>query len=367
MALPTRLTRTWLHPSRIAEPGVGHAGLDVVGELEPLLVAQRGERLHDVAHHLAQAERDALELQPVGLDAREVEDVVEQPQQRLRRGAGDADELTLLGAELGLDHQVQHADDTVHRRADLMAHAGQEVALAEARRLRRLLREPQLPLAGAQLGIDPLALGDVAQHHDPAEQRAVRVPQRPAGDAHGHPFGDPGVAQELLDVGRLLAARRQRERQLVGGEGRNGVGEEDAVGRRPVLRAARRGADADDALGGAVEDQELPVPVADHQPLSHAVEHRFEERGLPAQRVLRLTQALDLGAPAQHGAQRGAGEDGDEKPRGQNHPRGSGRLRHEEGAGERGEEEGDADAGDQQQGDRQVPAEAGRLGHRVAA
>ena len=77
--------------------------------------------------------------------------------------------LALLGRQVGVQGQLGHADDAVHRRADLVAHVGQELALGPVGRLGGL---PGL----AQLLLGLLALGDVVDH---AEQ------DRPAGEVHG--------------------------------------------------------------------------------------------------------------------------------------------------------------------------------------
>ena len=59
--------------------------------------------------------------------------------------SASADDLTvlqvvpLLGVELGVERQFGHADDAVHRRADLVAHVGQEGAAGAVGRFRRLL------------------------------------------------------------------------------------------------------------------------------------------------------------------------------------------------------------------------------------
>ena len=48
--------------------------------------------------------------------------------------------LALLGVQVGVEQECGHADDAVHRRADLVAHVGEELALRGVRRL-RLQRE----------------------------------------------------------------------------------------------------------------------------------------------------------------------------------------------------------------------------------
>ena len=61
-----------------------------------------------------------------------------------------------------------HADDAVHRRADLVAHARQERALRLRRGLRRLFRGLQLAVGVAHLVAQP---ADVAAHHREPRQR----------------------------------------------------------------------------------------------------------------------------------------------------------------------------------------------------
>ena len=61
-----------------------------------------------------------------GLGLGQVQDVVEQLEQRLPRAAGQGDELGLPGAELLEPERLEHAQDAVERRADLVAGGGQE-------------------------------------------------------------------------------------------------------------------------------------------------------------------------------------------------------------------------------------------------
>ena len=85
MALPTRFVRTcW---SRTGSPTIpaGTAGSTSNSELQPLLIRLEGQRLEHVAHQIAHRERDGFELQLARLDLREVEDVVEDRQQRVGR------------------------------------------------------------------------------------------------------------------------------------------------------------------------------------------------------------------------------------------------------------------------------------------
>ena len=98
-------------------------------ELEPLVVRLlRGQR-RDGADDLVELEVGGFEVELAGLDLGEVEDVVDDRQQR-RAGVVDlADVVALLGRELRLEGEVREADDGVHRRADLVAHVREEHGL----------------------------------------------------------------------------------------------------------------------------------------------------------------------------------------------------------------------------------------------
>ena len=85
----------------------------------------RGER-GDRADDLVEPEVGGFDVELAGLDLGEVEDVVDDRQQR-RAGVVDlADVVALLGGERRLEGEVRQADDGVHRRADLVAHVREE-------------------------------------------------------------------------------------------------------------------------------------------------------------------------------------------------------------------------------------------------
>ena len=81
--------------SRVAHQGVRHVGGEPVGQLQTLLVHLRRQGLHRVAEGVPEAEGGRLQLELPGLDLGEVEDVVQEPQQRLGGGFGQAEELAL--------------------------------------------------------------------------------------------------------------------------------------------------------------------------------------------------------------------------------------------------------------------------------
>ncbi len=78
---------------------------------------------------VVQLKRDVLHLQLAGLDFREIEDIVDDVQQRIG-GQLDLRDIVLLAVIQGrAQTQFGHTDDRVHRRANFMRHIGQEGAL----------------------------------------------------------------------------------------------------------------------------------------------------------------------------------------------------------------------------------------------
>ena len=92
--------------------------------------------------------------------------------------------------------QLREAEHRVQRRAQLMAHARQEVALRAVRCLGRLARA---------LGLGELQmLGDVFDRADDAPRPALRVAQQRHGRLHPHRVAD------LVDVALVAAIKRKR-------------------------------------------------------------------------------------------------------------------------------------------------------------
>ncbi len=71
-------------PPRVADDAGRDVGGDVGNQLEPLLVREQRQRLQRVLDQLADRERNRLELELLRFDLGEVEDVVEQREQRRR-------------------------------------------------------------------------------------------------------------------------------------------------------------------------------------------------------------------------------------------------------------------------------------------
>ena len=108
-------------PARIADQGLRHVAGNAEQKLQALLQRAEGEHAGRIADDLAEIESDVLHLHFAGLDLREVEDVVDQSQQAVARLLDDVQIASLLGIQRRRGRQLGHAQDAVHRGADLLA------------------------------------------------------------------------------------------------------------------------------------------------------------------------------------------------------------------------------------------------------
>ena len=166
MALPTRLVSIWRNRPGSPRRAGGHVGLDQHSQLDALLVRLDGQQGHHVLQGEPEIEVDVLELHLLGLDLGEVQDVADDGEQGLGARLDGLGVVPLLLVELGVQQQVDHADDAVHGRADLVAHVGEEGALGLAGRLsfdRQLVGALdgvlQLPVGGLGLVLGQPQLG----------------------------------------------------------------------------------------------------------------------------------------------------------------------------------------------------------------
>ena len=152
MALPTRLTRIWRRRPGSPRRNVGTSGSMRQTSSRPFSWARTASSSAASSSMARRSKSSVLQLQLAGLDLGEVEDVVDDAEQRLAaRAHGSRRSSRCSAVRLGVQQQLGHADDAVHGRADLVAHVGQELALGD---VGRLGLEGQLvgPLGG---GLEP--------------------------------------------------------------------------------------------------------------------------------------------------------------------------------------------------------------------
>ena len=169
------------------------AGLQVEHEGVALLLHQGADGGGDVLDQRLDLNVFRVGGHAVGLDLREVEHVVDEAEQVAGVGLYLPD-IGEHGGVAGVLHLLlQHlavADDGGQRRAKLVAHVGEELALRAVGGLGGVL-------GGVQLGLGELALGDVGVSAGPLAHRAV-LQQGDAAHGHGAPLA-VGAAQAVLD------------------------------------------------------------------------------------------------------------------------------------------------------------------------
>src|SRR4029077_12413250 len=113
----------------VSDQCVGNFGGDAASQLQALGVRSERQYVQRSFHGLAQRERCRVESQFASLDLGEVENVVDDSQQRLGRAFHYAEVLALPRRQRRVERQFGHANDSVHGRANLVTHVGQEFGL----------------------------------------------------------------------------------------------------------------------------------------------------------------------------------------------------------------------------------------------
>ena len=166
----------------------------------------------------------------IRLDLGVVENVVQNHEQRFGRRAHQLERAALLLGQLGIENQLHEAQHGVHRRADLVAHVGQECRARPGDALGQVAG-----LAHDSFGALRGFLADrQARRHlqvvDEREMRATRHNRHPQGE-HGH--DDGGREMVALIAGRqgyedreCDAREESADAQRIGRERRQGTGDE---------------------------------------------------------------------------------------------------------------------------------------------
>ncbi len=179
------------------------------------LGAERGaHQVGDVVEQLVQIERCAFQVDTPGLDLGKVEDVVDDFQQRASGAIDLGDHVLRCAGQFAALKQVQHAQDGVHRRADFVAHVGQEIGLGLVGALGRIHRQ-------AQLFFVQLLLGEIHRHAEIADHLVVVVAQGAQGQQHRQATPVMAHVGPLAGVAAPQAGERgdrfQRVRHLCAG------------------------------------------------------------------------------------------------------------------------------------------------------
>ena len=200
--LPARFIRHCV--MRPASPcASGMSAGTAADELQPLVRRQRPQRrahaLHRVLHRVVRQR----ELHAPGLDLGEVEHVVDEAQQVLAARLDVGERLLQVGRHLAVDLAEDHlveAEDGVQRRAQLVAHAGEELATCAGSRPRAA-------------GPSPRSRGTAARSGSPAPTGSRRSSAASTISGANAPGVLPLTRQRADDV--LLAQQRHGEQRAV--------------------------------------------------------------------------------------------------------------------------------------------------------
>ena len=118
----------------VAENEVDAGGDRGDDDFQPLVDAGEGRKIGDVVEQFGQAERCALDVEALRLDLREIEDIVEDVEQRTAGAVDLVDHFAHRRVEFLPVEQIGEAEDRVHRRPDFVAHVGQELTLGSVGR-----------------------------------------------------------------------------------------------------------------------------------------------------------------------------------------------------------------------------------------
>ena len=185
--------------------------VDVPGQQQALRRGRVHERLHGGPDDGAHVDRRRAQLELGGLDLRQVEDVADDLQQRPRGAVGGRDHLALRGAQLAARKYLEHAGDPDHRRAQLVAHRGEE------RRLRAV------GVLGGLARHDGVLLGTFARR-DVGFDRGGHLVER-ARDAL-----EVGHRVDVDALGVVAAGHPPRGRREPGERAQHDAGEDDERG-----------------------------------------------------------------------------------------------------------------------------------------
>jgi hypothetical protein len=188
----------------VAAESEGQVGIDPQPDRQPLRIRLRNEDGAGGRQLQMEIEFGLLARDLPGLYLGEVEQVVDQPEQRAARCGDRPHHVLLLRLQGHGPEQIGHADDPVERRSDLVAHVGQEAALGAACLLGLALGLGQLADQGRHIG---------GQQDEPGEQSRgeveIAVPERRGGHHH-RKAGDAGQRrnkQEAVAVAETVAER----------------------------------------------------------------------------------------------------------------------------------------------------------------
>ncbi|MDR9089588.1 hypothetical protein FEP50_05343 [Burkholderia multivorans] len=246
-------------PRRIAAHALRRARRDLAEQRQPLRLRDGRVRAQLARDHADRIEFDRLDRHRAGLDLREIENAADELEQPRRRVAQRLHAAALRQIEHRALEQFEIAEDHVQRRADLVAHRGEERRLRRIRGVRRAHRFfellHQLPLRGHVDDRDD-------QHVAPLIARIAcdhfQMQRRRIGAGRGLRIGQHefDLKRRIRCAGAILREDLRGQRAAIAAESRDTFGE--------------HGTDEHEAPVGARDE-----PEPDRRHLDHAAAQRL--------------------------------------------------------------------------------------------
>ena len=165
---------------------------NLIGQFQTFIRRPGYHQIQGAFNTAAQVEGLVLQFHLAGFDLREVQNIIDDTQESLAAGANRLGEFALLRREWGIEQQIGHADDPVHRGANFVAHRGQKHTLGLIGGFGPL---PGLPGFGIEAGI---VQGDGGQFRKTPQQFLFLVAKDLAGIPVAGQTQDPGGLQSGL-------------------------------------------------------------------------------------------------------------------------------------------------------------------------
>ena len=131
-ALPTRFRMIWRRRTGSPTKSVGNVGGNVANQFQPLLVRSQRQSSNDAGNGVAQGEVRRFDVEFARLDLREVQDVIDETEQGVCRRLHSLEVFVRWSfVKFGVEGETGHTEDSVHGRADLVPHVGEEIRSLE--------------------------------------------------------------------------------------------------------------------------------------------------------------------------------------------------------------------------------------------
>ena len=132
MALPSRFSRIWRKRSGSPTSRSGTSSATDKEYSSFLFAICKRQHAPGLLQAVLERKIDGIQVQTPGFDLGEIQDVVQNGEQEIGGEARRFHILALLVGELRGQNQIGHAQHSVHRSSDLVAHVGQKLALVTA-------------------------------------------------------------------------------------------------------------------------------------------------------------------------------------------------------------------------------------------